>query len=78
MALKKIQLSDHFTASKLLLFSLPSIGMQLVDNSYQVADGFFISNYFNFFYSFHFFSKFFFYFIQRFFHFFSFFFNFFE
>ncbi len=45
MALKKIQLSDHFTASKLLLFSLPSIGMQLVDNTYQVADGYFISNY---------------------------------
>lgn len=43
--MKKIQLSDHFTASKILLFSLPSIGMQLVDNTYQVADGYFISNY---------------------------------
>ncbi len=43
--MKKIQISDHFTARKLLLFSLPSIGMQLVDNTYQVADGFFISNY---------------------------------
>ncbi len=30
---------------KILLFSLPTIGMQLVDNTYQVADGFFISNY---------------------------------
>ena len=43
--MKKIQLSDHFTTSKILLFALPSIGMQLVDNTYQVADGYFISNY---------------------------------
>ena len=42
---QKIQLSDHFTISRLLLFSLPSIGMQLVSNTYQIADGFFISNY---------------------------------
>ena len=42
---QKIQLSDHFTISRLLLFSLPSIGMELVDNTYQVADGYFISNY---------------------------------
>ena len=42
---KRIQLSDHFTMSKILLFALPSIGMQLVDNTYQVADGYFISNY---------------------------------
>ena len=41
----RIQLSDHFTLPRLLLFSLPSIGMQLVDNTYQVADGYFISNY---------------------------------
>lgn len=41
----KIQISDHFTASRILLFALPSIGMQLVDNTYQVADGYFISNY---------------------------------
>ena len=44
-ALKKIQLSDHFTSSGILLFSLPAIGMQLVDNTYQVAGGFFISSY---------------------------------
>ncbi len=43
--MKRMQLSDHFTCSGILLFSLPSIGMQLVDNTYQVADGFFISNY---------------------------------
>lgn len=41
----KIQLSEHFTIPKLLLFALPSIGMQLVDNTYMVADGYFISNY---------------------------------
>ena len=43
--MKHIQLSDHFKISTILLFSLPSIGMQLVDNTYQVADGYFISNY---------------------------------
>ncbi len=43
--MKRIQLSDHFKISTIALFSLPSIGMQLVDNTYQVADGFFISNY---------------------------------
>ncbi len=43
--MKKILISDHFTMGKILLFSLPTIGMQLVDNTYQVADGFFISNY---------------------------------
>lgn len=43
--MKRIQLSDHFKCSTILLFSLPSIGMQIVDNTYQVADGFFISNY---------------------------------
>ena len=41
----KIQLSDHFTMSRILLFALPSIGMQLVDNTYQIADGYFISNF---------------------------------
>ena len=45
--MKKIQLSDHFTIPRLLLFSLPSIGMQIVDSTYQVADGYFISNYVN-------------------------------
>lgn len=43
--MQKIQLSDHFTIGKILLFALPSIGMQIVDNTYQVADGFFISNF---------------------------------
>ena len=43
--MRKIQISDHFGISTILLFALPSIGMQLVDNTYQVADGYFISNY---------------------------------
>ena len=43
--MKRIQLSEHFTIPKILLFALPSIGMQLVDNTYQIADGYFISNY---------------------------------
>ena len=43
--MRRIQLSDHFSLSTILLFSLPSIGMQIVDNTYQVADGYFISNY---------------------------------
>ena len=43
--MKRIQLSDHFKCSTLLLFALPSIGMQLVDNTYQIADGYFISNF---------------------------------
>ena len=43
--MKRIQLSDHFRCTTLLLFALPSIGMQLVDNTYQIADGYFISNF---------------------------------
>lgn len=43
--MKRIQLSDHFKLSTILLFSLPCIGMQIVDNTYQAADGYFISNY---------------------------------
>lgn len=43
--MKKIQISDHFKISTMLLFSLPSIGMQIVDNTYQIADGYFISNF---------------------------------
>ncbi len=41
----KITISDKFTVKKILLFSLPCIGMQLVDNTYQVVDGYFISNF---------------------------------
>lgn len=43
--MRHIQLNEHFTIPKILLLSLPSIGMQIVDNTYQIADGYFISNY---------------------------------
>lgn len=33
--MKRIRLSDHFTCRKLLLFSLPSIGMQLICSSHS-------------------------------------------
>ncbi len=41
----KIQLSDHFTFSKLLRFTLPSIVMMVFTSIYGVVDGFFVSNY---------------------------------
>lgn len=44
---KRIQLSGHFTMGRILAFALPSIGMQVVDSSYQVADGYFISYFVN-------------------------------
>ena len=37
-------MSDHFTYQKLLRYSLPSIGNMLVLTSFQVVDGFFVSN----------------------------------
>ncbi len=41
----KIQLSDHFTYSKLIRFTLPSIAMMIFTSIYGVVDGFFVSNY---------------------------------
>lgn len=41
----KIQLSDHFTYSKLLRFTLPSIVMMIFTSIYGVVDGFFVSNF---------------------------------
>lgn len=41
----KIQLSDHFTFSKLLRFTLPSIAMMVFTSIYSVVDGLFVSNY---------------------------------
>ena len=41
----RIQLSDHFTYSKLLRFTLPSIVMMVFTSIYGVVDGFFVSNY---------------------------------
>ena len=42
---KQIQLSDHFNLGRLLRFTLPSIGMMVVNSIYCVVDGFFVSNY---------------------------------
>lgn len=41
----KITLSHHFTYSKLLRFTLPSIVMMVFTSIYGVVDGFFVSNY---------------------------------
>ncbi len=41
----KIQLSDHFSYSKLIKFTLPSIAMLIFTSIYSVVDGFFISNF---------------------------------
>ena len=40
-----IQLSDHFTYTKLFRFVLPSIGMMVFTSIYGVVDGYFVSNY---------------------------------
>ena len=40
----KIQLSDHFTYSRLLRFTLPSIAMMIFTSIYSVVDGIFVSN----------------------------------
>ena len=40
-----IQLSDHFTYSRLLRFTLPSIIMLVFTSIYGVVDGFFVSNF---------------------------------
>lgn len=41
----KIQLSDHFTYSKLFRFTLPSILMMVLTSIYCVVDGYFVSNF---------------------------------
>lgn len=41
----KIQLSEHFTYSKLLRFIFPSIVMMIFTSIYGVVDGIFVSNY---------------------------------
>ncbi len=43
--MKEIKLSDHFTYSKLLLFAMPTIGMILISITYDVIDGYFVSNF---------------------------------
>ena len=41
----RIQLSDHFTYSKLLRFTLPSMIMMVFTSIYGVVDGVFVSNF---------------------------------
>ena len=41
----RIQLSDHFTYSRLLRFTLPSIVMMIFTSIYSVVDGLFVSNF---------------------------------
>ncbi|WP_026527871.1 MATE family efflux transporter [Butyrivibrio sp. VCD2006] len=43
--MKEIKLSDHFTYSKLLLFAMPTVGMILISITYDVVDGYFVSNF---------------------------------
>ena len=40
-----IKLSDHFTYQKLLLFAAPTIGTVMIAITYDVIDGYFVSNY---------------------------------
>ncbi len=40
----RIQLSDHFSYSRLFRFTLPSIAMMIVTSIYSVVDGLFVSN----------------------------------
>lgn len=42
---EQIQLSDHFSYSRLIRFILPSIAMMVFTSIYSVVDGFFISNF---------------------------------
>ena len=41
----RIQLSEHFTFKKLIVFVLPSIIMMVFTNVYTAVDGLFVSNY---------------------------------
>ena len=41
----KIQLSDHFTFSRLFRFTLPSIAMMIFTSIYSIVDGLFTSNF---------------------------------
>lgn len=41
----KIQLSDHFTYSRLIKFTIPSVIMMIFTSIYSVVDGIFISNF---------------------------------
>ena len=41
----QIRLSDHFTYTRLIRFTLPSIAMMIFTSIYSVVDGFFVSNF---------------------------------
>ncbi|MCR4908771.1 MAG: hypothetical protein K5985_08055 [Lachnospiraceae bacterium] len=41
----RIHLSEHFTYSKLLRFTLPSIAMNIFASLYIIADGYFVANF---------------------------------
>ncbi len=41
---KKIELSEHFTKRKILIYSLPSIFETFATTSFQMVDGYFVSN----------------------------------
>ncbi len=41
----RIQISDHFTMKRLLLFTMPSIAMMVFTSIYGMVDGFFVSNF---------------------------------
>ena len=41
----RIQLSEHFTYSKLLRFTFPSVVMMIFTSIYSVVDGVFVSNF---------------------------------
>lgn len=43
--MNNIRLSDHFSYTRLLRFTLPSIGMMVFASIYGVVDGFFVSNF---------------------------------
>lgn len=43
--MRKIELSEHFTCGKILRYALPSIGETLAITSFQMVDGFFVSNF---------------------------------
>lgn len=40
-----IQLSDHFTYKKLIVFALPAVSSMIFTSLYCIVDGFFVSNY---------------------------------
>ena len=42
--MRKIELSEHFTKRKMLLYSLPSIFESFATTSFQMVDGYFVSN----------------------------------